>query len=1493
MSRSWVSSSSSLSAGARLLICAAAVVASLLALGATQTAGQGAAPDRDGRGASGAAGPTKPDGGGGVASVAGDELAHLRTRDSRTFVHESGSRVTHLYQGAVNFRDGAGNWRPIDNELVPSAADPDSFQNAANRYRLSLPRDVGRDPVRMSAGGDWVDFSLRDAAGAATVDGSVATYRDVREGMALAYTATADGVKEEIRLDSLSAARDLVFDMRVGAGLTADMRSDGGVDVRGEDGRTRFVVAPPFMIDSAKNAEPSYAVSYELDRTATGYELAVRPDRQWLESPKRRWPVVIDPTTTMPNPVNDCFITEGNPNTANCYNADLEVGYDAQGHGAHDHRSLLRFPIGDSIPRGAVVLSAELDMRLFGRTTSNPVPVSVHTVKSSFDANDDRPWTSSVTWNTWNGSNSWSAPGGDFDATPLATTTMGGQTGWQEWFLDPHRVQELVQRSRTDNGFLLKSPGAAGPANYLQFASQDYDIADAPHLEIVWDERIGEKAEYTFERQRLSDRMELAVNVGVGNLMLTATDLQIAGTGIDQAHSRTWNAITRRPWSRAGQWWNVDSAEDVRLETFDDGSAVFFGPTGVPIPFHKTGAAQWEPSPGYRATLATEGAGHKLTFPESGTILHFRADGLLTEQEDRNGNAIQFAYTNWNALDVVHDTQGRVTDYHYNAEGLIEEISDPGGRSVHYEYDDDMLESYTDAEGNTTHYEYVNDEDLVEITDPRGNEIEFDYDGSHRVVSITRVNDQPYVGDGPTWEFDYDTGDVRCPVRTVSNVMTDPRGKQTVYCRDRMFRVVKTIDANGNERSSSYSATNRVLGTTAPGSAQTTMSYDGQDNLTSVDEPAGEQSSFEYNSGTHPYFPTKHTSPQGTGSVFAYDTAGNTTTIGDSSSPASQVEAKLEYNGQTGGSCPDDPTTKPGTLRCAIDGKGNQTLYGYDDDGNLTSVTPELPLGDTTMTYDSLSRLATVEDGKGQTRSYSYDALDRVTEIDYGGGNTVSFDYDANGNRIERIDSVHGTSTWEYDELNRRVEDDLPSGVTDYTWDAASNLSSLTDGGGTVSYRYDDVNRLMDLAEPGGSCTTPVSLCTTFGYTNRDQRERTTYPNGVEQTVTFDSSDKPTRVRAAKGATVLTDFTYDYEMSPTTETKLRQSVTDKDGNKTTYSYDFLDRLTSAVERNSSNAVVDDRSYDYDAASNRTSQVVNGATTSYAYNAANELCWVHGSASNAACNAAPSGAITFGHDLNGNMTTTNAGVGFAYNVRDQTTSFDWPGAPTTTFQYAGSGQSERTAVGGITQQNTLLGLSREGSTSWTRDPDGTLISQRASGGVRHYYLSDGLGSIVGLTDSTGALTRSYKYDPYGLIRATTGSTPNPFKFTGQYHEAQGNLYKIGARYYAPTLGRWTQQDPLDQVGDLRDGNRYVYAGADPINRIDPTGLLSFDEIVREVQETAGEVQRIYDDIQSLGRTRGGRALARCLLAGGVVTAVSKNPGWGLAVCGGVTVVTRGR
>ena len=83
---------------------------------------------------------------------------------------------------------------------------------------------------------------------------------------------------------------------------------------------------------------------------------------------------------------------------------------------------------------------------------------------------------------------------------------------------------------------------------------------------------------------------------------------------------------------------------------------------------------------------------------------------------------------------------------------------------------------------------------------------------------------------------------------------------------------------------------------------------------------------------------------------------------------------------------------------------------------------------------------------------------------------------------------------------------------------------------------------------------------------------------------------------------------------------------------------------------------------------------------------------------------------------------------------------------------------------------------------------------------------------------------YERDPAGTLiaqrgnsRAKTEAVANPFQYTAGYLDSNTGLYKLGARYYDPTLGRFTQQDPSGQ-----EVNLYAYAGNNPINNVDPSG-----------------------------------------------------------------------
>ncbi|MVF25038.1 RHS repeat-associated core domain-containing protein [Methylocaldum sp. BRCS4] len=102
----------------------------------------------------------------------------------------------------------------------------------------------------------------------------------------------------------------------------------------------------------------------------------------------------------------------------------------------------------------------------------------------------------------------------------------------------------------------------------------------------------------------------------------------------------------------------------------------------------------------------------------------------------------------------------------------------------------------------------------------------------------------------------------------------------------------------------------------------------------------------------------------------------------------------------------------------------------------------------------------------------------------------------------------------------------------------------------------------------------------------------------------------------------------------------------------------------------------------------------------------------------------------------------------------------------------------------------------------------------------YYHPDGLGSLLALTSATGAVTATQRFDAFGQKFAGSGTVPT-YGYTGREPDANGLVY-YRARYYDPSIGRFTQRDP---VGYLDGINRYAYMGNNPVNFTDPNGLLA--------------------------------------------------------------------
>jgi RHS repeat-associated protein len=126
-------------------------------------------------------------------------------------------------------------------------------------------------------------------------------------------------------------------------------------------------------------------------------------------------------------------------------------------------------------------------------------------------------------------------------------------------------------------------------------------------------------------------------------------------------------------------------------------------------------------------------------------------------------------------------------------------------------------------------------------------------------------------------------------------------------------------------------------------------------------------------------------------------------------------------------------------------------------------------------------------------------------------------------------------------------------------------------------------------------------------------------------------------------------------------------------------------------------------------------------------------------------------------------------------------------------------------------------------------DEILTTQQGYGGARRFHHHDALGSVIALTDDTGALLESYTHDVFGTPQVFDAAGQpvsgtqhgNRFLYTGREWIAELSLYDYRNRVYSAEIGRFMQTDPIGFAGG--DINLYGYVGNGAADWSDPSGL----------------------------------------------------------------------
>jgi RHS repeat-associated protein len=485
------------------------------------------------------------------------------------------------------------------------------------------------------------------------------------------------------------------------------------------------------------------------------------------------------------------------------------------------------------------------------------------------------------------------------------------------------------------------------------------------------------------------------------------------------------------------------------------------------------------------------------------------------------------------------------------------------------------------------------------------------------------------------------------------------------------------------------------------------------------------------------------------------------------------------------------------------------------------------------MAYNSNGQVSQTIDADGQTIYFTYNSDEQLTQEVWKNSsgtavNTLVYSYDAQGNELT-AGAASGTYT--------------------FTYNADNEVTSVKDMFGvTLTFGYDSDGNQISVQDSFGGITTSVY--------NAD-------------------NELQTRELTADGTTTRVDFTYNSRSEVATETASSNLAGTTVIAQATYVYDSDGNLKN-LEQTGNSTLFANYTYTYNTADMVTAETLNSTTTSYGYDADNELT--------------SAGTYTYSYDLDGNRNSTGYVIGTGNEMtNDGTWTYTYDnngnvieqskGPSGTTWYYTYNdinqmvGSKEESSPGGaVLQQGTYVydafgnlfeedvnngtttTVSRYVRDGWNPDKpspvgdenydiyatlngsnalqttymngDGTAqpLSRISSAGTAAWYWGDRQGTINFLTDNTGTVQDQRTYDAFGdLLTETTPSFGDQFGYAGIFTDKLTSDEISGARNYNPADGRFNETDPAFATPD----NLYGYTDDDPTNATDPSGCADVD------------------------------------------------------------------
>ena len=937
--------------------------------------------------------------------------------------------------------------------------------------------------------------------------------------------------------------------------------------------------------------------------------------------------------------------------------------------------------------------------------------------------------------------------------------------------------------------------------------------------------------------QRRDDRFELISEEGSAIAFPIAGDAGARATIVNLAVNME---LTQSPRSVSIlHWHNGD----------DDIYRMLFEPAGN----GRFRLTAYENLAGHRISLAYDASGKPVRLHqelENRTVqLRYGSDELLAQISivDSERGIVpmaRYTYADGQLIEVVNAVGAR-TLYRYDQEGrLVSETGELGavyrfvydrdGRCVYTSGDRRYMErrlrydrvrhvtSVTNSLGEITTYVCNPTGQVLQEVSPTGAVTSREYDELGRTVAVK-------FPDGGEQRCTYDDRGNRSEV-------TNPPGDTTRFRYNDLHQPVEVVESDNATTRMEYDDRGCLLALVNALGVRWEYRRDDRHLVTSAHSPSGLVLRKTYGPDLRWYEVSDNL---GMLRRFSFDGFGNPTTVHDAEKLVRQFHCdplgRVSRIDIAGGRVMTFAWNAMDQLTGRTGASGERDTWEYDAFGQLTDQVD--PAGNReSLTYDTEGRITAVRNRAGELTSFTYDMSGNVEREETFDGRVLRYEHNLAGYPI-RVNNPDGTwVTHKFDVAGQMILRETSDGLRqEYSYDSKGRLIGTSTGSHEVALKRDILGRVV------GERQDKWTIESDFDDEGRRVARRIRGRPEFNLTMEYDVRGRPTLTR--NNARPVMESRWDGLDRRIQRTSL-ETVSDR------LSYDFADRLVEQ-ETTVAQSVFVVRRYGWDA-SDRLSSKRDTRTgqLEFAHDALGRLTAVK-----------QQGRLLefYRYDANGTILETHNGTravqtgGRTLQVEGKAQEYDANGAVTmvrgaewqikleydgdlqlkavtdsrgvqAAYEYDGFGRRVAKIVNDVRTEFVwdgaeLLGESVDGKLNLVVLQENMEPRVLWWQGIPLALIPDAQGIPAELIGADRRLYWRGRFDAYGQLLDQEGAPTSPFRFRGQYYDAETGFAYNFRRVYDPTTQCFLTPDPL---GISSGANPYEYP-RNPIDWDDPFGL----------------------------------------------------------------------